>query len=56
MQADMGEGRVMYLAVLGQTGRLEQARTLDPAHLNEVATVVNQDDFKQEWLRQRRSP
>lgn len=56
MQADMGEGRVMYLAVLGQTGRPEQVRTLDPAHLNEVATVVTQDDFKYEWLRQRRSP
>lgn len=50
MQADMAEGRSMYLVQIGHRGRPEAVRTLDPAPLDEVVSVEAQDRAKQVWL------
>lgn len=53
MQADMGEGRTMYLVVPGQAGRPTVVRTLDPAPLDETSTVDVQDMTRDEWTNSR---
>jgi hypothetical protein len=55
MQADMGEGRVMYLLVMGESGRPEQVPTLDPAPLDQVASVDEQDRTNDAWYSSRRT-
>ncbi len=55
MQCDMGEGRVVYLLVEGQTGRPEQVRTLGSATVSHLGTVEDQDRQHEQWLRSRRT-
>jgi hypothetical protein len=45
MQRDMGEGKTVYLCSLDRRGRPPVARTLDPAPLDEVATISEQDEL-----------
>jgi hypothetical protein len=53
MQRDMGEGKTVYLCALNLNARPPVARTLDPAPLDEVATVSEQDEFHRRWLASR---
>jgi hypothetical protein len=53
MQRDMGEGRTTYLTELGSHDRPATVQTLDPAPLDSVGTLVEQDDFHGEWLAER---
>lgn len=53
MQADMGEGKVVYLCELGKPGRPSSVRTLEPAPLDEVGSVAEQDEFHAAWLADR---
>jgi hypothetical protein len=55
MQRDMGEGRLVYLLTEGQTGRPPQVRTLEPAPLDAVGTVDEQDQQHATWLAWRRT-
>jgi hypothetical protein len=55
MQCDMGEGRVVYLLVAGQTGRPAQVSTLGPTALEYVGTLDEQDEQHARWLDSRRS-
>jgi len=50
MQCDMGEGRVVYLLVVGQAGRPVQVKTLGPTSLEEVGTLNEQDQQYARWL------
>jgi hypothetical protein len=54
MQCDMGEGRVTYLCELGSKERPETVRTLDPAPLDSVGSIAEQDNFHDRWLAERR--
>lgn len=53
MLADMGEGRSVYALEPGLTERPRLLRTLDPAPLDAVGSVADQDAFKQQWLAKR---
>ena len=53
MQRDMGEGKTVYLCELERRGRPPEARALDAAPLDEVATVSEQDAFHARWLASR---
>lgn len=53
MQADMGDGRAVYLCEMGSSGRPPSAQTLDPAPLEVVGSVADQDGFHAAWLRSR---
>lgn len=53
MQCDMGEGRVTYLLQLGTRARPGTVRTLDPARLDALGTVAQQDAFQIKWLSER---
>jgi hypothetical protein len=53
MLADMGEGRSAYVLVLGARGRPETVRTLDAAPVEAVASVADQDTFRERWLSRR---
>ena len=53
MQRDMGEGRTTYLTELGSHGRPATVQTLDPAPLDSVGTLIEQDNFHGEWLAER---
>jgi hypothetical protein len=55
MQCDMGEGRVVYLLVEGQTGRPEQVSTLGSTSIGHVGTVDDQDQQYGRWLLSRRT-
>jgi len=55
MLADMGEGRSVYVLVIGAQGRPDTLRTLDPAPLDAVGSVAEQDAFAERWLAERRS-
>lgn len=50
MQADMGEGLVVYLCEMGTSGRSPSVRTLDGAPLDAVGSVAEQDEFDAAWL------
>jgi hypothetical protein len=56
MQCDMGEGRVVYLLVEGQTGRPAQVSTIGPTALEYVGTLDEQDEQYARWLGSRRTP
>lgn len=53
MQADMGEGKVVYLCEMGETGRPLSVGTLDAAPLDSVGTVAEQNEFNAAWLASR---
>jgi hypothetical protein len=53
MQRDMGEGKTVYLCELELHGRPPEARALDAAPLDEVATVSEQNAFHARWLASR---
>jgi hypothetical protein len=52
-QCDMDEGRSTYLCQRGRRERPEAVRTLDPAPLESVGSVGQQDDFHARWLAER---
>ena len=54
MLVDMGDGRSVYALEIGAQGRPPTLRTLGPAPLDDVGTVVQQDAFKERWLTDRR--
>jgi hypothetical protein len=55
MQCDMDEGRVVYLLIVGQTGRPVPVKTLGPTSLEEAGALDEQDQQYARWLDSRRT-
>ena len=50
MQADMGEGKLVYLCEMGARGRPPSVGTLDAAPLDSVGSVAEQNEFHTAWI------